>query len=386
MLNFDFYNPTQILFGKGQIAAITPLIPAGARVMMLYGGGSIKRNGVYDEVKAALGGHAVVEFPGIEPNPQYETLMKAVEIVKAERIDFLLAVGGGSVIDGTKFIAAAALFGDADPWLILEKGGRNIAAALPFGSVLTLPATGSEMNSASVITRAATQEKRPFANRLVFPKFSVLDPSTTFTLPLRQVGNGVVDAFVHVMEQYMTHPVNAPVQDRWAEGLLLTLIEEGPKTLSEPDNLDVRANIMWTATMALNGVIGVGVPQDWSTHMIGHELTALYHLDHAQTLAVVLPGMLTVRREAKRAKLLQYAARVWGLVEGDEDGRIDAAIERTRAFFEQMGVKTRLSGYGLDAGAIDAVVNRLEAHKLVKLGEHRDVDAAASRAALQLSL
>ena len=385
MLNFDFYNPTQILFGQGQIAAITPLVPAGARVLMLYGGGSIKRNGVYDEVKAALSGHTVIEFAGIEPNPHFETLMKAVEIVQAEKIDFLLAVGGGSVIDGTKFVAAAALH-EGDPWLILEKGGRTITSALPFGSVLTLPATGSEMNSASVVTRAATQEKRAFANRLVYPKFSVLDPSKTFTLPLRQVGNGVVDAFVHVMEQYMTYPVNAPVQDRWAEGLLLTLIEEGPKTLSEPENLEVRANVMWSATMALNGVIGVGVPQDWATHMIGHELTALYHLDHAQTLAVVLPGILTVRKEAKRAKLLQYAARVWGIAEGDEDSRIAAAIERTRGFFEQMGVKTRLSGYGLDASAIDAVVAALEAHKLVKLGEHRDVTAAVSRAALELSL
>jgi NADP-dependent alcohol dehydrogenase len=220
----------------------------------------------------------------------------------------------------------------------------------------------------------------------VFPQFSVLDPSKTFTLPLRQVGNGVVDAYVHVMEQYLTYPANAPVQDRWAEGLLLTLIEEGPKTLSEPENLDVRANVMWSATMALNGVIGVGVPQDWATHIIGHELTALYHLDHAQTLAVVLPGILTVRKEAKRAKLLQYAARVWRLTEGDEDSRIAAAIERTRGFFEQMGVKTRLSGYGLDASAIDAVVAALEAHKMVKLGEHRDVDAAAARAALELSL
>ena len=386
MLNFDFHNPTQILFGQGQIAAITPLVPAGARVLMLYGGGSIKRNGVYEEVKAALSGHTVIEFPGIEPNPHYETLMKAVAIVKAEKIDFLLAVGGGSVIDGTKFVAAAALFGEEDPWLILKKGGANINAALPFGSVLTLPATGSEMNAASVVTRAATQEKRAFHSRHVFPKFSVLDPSKTFTLPLRQVGNGVVDAFVHVMEQYLTYPVNAPVQDRWAEGLLLTLIEEGPKTLSEPDNLDVRANVMWSATMALNGVIGVGVPQDWATHMIGHELTALYQLDHAQTLAVVLPGILTVRREAKRAKLLQYAARVWGVTEGDEDSRIAAAIARTRSFFEQMGVPTRLSGYGLDASAVDAVVAALEAHKLVKLGEHRDVDAAAARAALELSL
>jgi NADP-dependent alcohol dehydrogenase len=385
LFNFDFYNPTRILFGQGQIAAITPLVPAGARVLMLYGGGSIKRNGVYDEVKAALSGHTVIEFAGIEPNPQYETLMKAVGIVKAENIDFLLAVGGGSVIDGTKFVAAAALH-DGDPWLILEKGGKTITGALPFGAVLTLPATGSEMNAASVVTRAATQEKRAFMHRAVFPKFSVLDPAKTFTLPLRQVGNGVVDAFVHTMEQYMTYPADAPLQDRWAEGILQTLVEQGPRTLAEPDNVDVRANIMWCATMALNGIIGVGVPQDWSTHMIGHELTALYGLDHAQTLAVVLPGILTVRKEAKRAKLLQYAQRVWNIKEGSDDARIALAIARTRGFFEQMGVPTRLSGYGLGADAVDTVVARLIEHRLVKLGEHRDIDAEASRAALELSL
>ncbi|MES2264033.1 MAG: iron-containing alcohol dehydrogenase [Pseudomonadota bacterium] len=386
MLNFDFYNPTRILFGQGQIAAIGPLVPADARVLMLYGGGSIKKNGVYDEVKAALGGHAVLEFAGIEPNPQYETLMRAVELVRSEKIDFLLAVGGGSVIDGAKFVAAAAVYEAGDAWQILEKGGRNIERALPFGSVLTLPATGSEMNSASVITRAATQEKRAFSSNRVFPQFSVLDPSKTFTLPQRQVGNGVVDAFVHVMEQYLTYPADAPVQDRFAEGLLLTLIEEGPKTISRPDDVAVRANVMWSATMALNGVIGVGVPQDWATHIVGHELTALYHLDHAQTLAVILPGMLSVRKDSKRAKLLQYAARVWNITDGDEDSRIDAAIARTRAFFEEMGVKTRLSDYGLDGGAIDAVVAALEAHRMVKLGEHRDVNAAVSRAALELSL
>jgi NADP-dependent alcohol dehydrogenase len=383
--NFDFHNPTRILFGDGQIERIGKLVPSEARVLVLYGGGSIRANGTFDAVMAALAGRTVFEFGGIEPNPTVETLSEAIALVRRERVDFLLAVGGGSVIDGTKFVAAAALFGDEDPWLILKKGGTNISAALPFGSVLTLPATGSEMNAASVVTRAATQEKRAFHSRHVFPQFSVLDPGKTFTLPLRQVGNGVVDAFVHVMEQYMTYPVNAPVQDRWAEGLLLTLIEEGPRTLAEPDNLDARANVMWSATMALNGVIGVGVPQDWATHLIGHELTALYHLDHAQTLAVVLPGILTVRQQAKRAKLLQYAARVWGISEGDEDSRIAAAIARTRGFFEQMGVKTRLSGYGLDAAAIDAVVAALEAHKMVKLGEHRDVDAAAARAALELS-
>jgi len=385
VLNFDFYNPTQILFGQGQIASLAKQVPAGARVLLVYGGGSIKHNGVFDEVMAALAGHTVAEFSGIEPNPSYETLMRAIAQVRQEKIDFLLAVGGGSVIDGTKFIAAGALL-DEDPWTILEKHGANIVAALPFGAVLTLPATGSEMNSASVVTRRATHEKFAFMSRKVYPQFAILDPSKTYSLPVRQVGNGVVDAFAHVMEQYMTYPVNAKVQDRFAEGLLLTLIEEGPKALSDPDDYDVRANIMWTATLALNGLIGAGVPQDWATHMIGHELTALYNLDHAQTLAVVMPSMLRVRKEGKRAKLLQFAERVWNLKGGDEDTRIEAAITRMEEFFEQMGVKTRLGDYGLKAADIDAVLVVLEKHRMLKMGENRDVTLAVSRKVLEMSL
>lgn len=385
MFNFDFYNPTQILFGQGQIASLAQLVPAGARVMMLYGGGSIRQNGVYDEVVAALAGHAVTEFSGIEPNPSYETLMRAIAQVKEEKVDFLLAVGGGSVIDGTKFVAAGALL-DEDPWSIFEKRSANVTAALPFGTVLTLPATGSEMNSASVVTRKATQEKRTFATRKVFPRFSILDPSKTYSLPARQVGNGVVDAFVHIMEQYITYPVNAKAQDRFAEGLLLTLIEEGPRALADPQDYDVRCNVMWCAALALNGLLGAGVPQDWATHMVGHELTALYNLDHAQTLAIVLPSMLRVRREEKRAKLLQYAARVWSLTEGDEDARIEAAIARTEAFFGQMGVKTRLGDYGLGPDSVEPVVKALEAHRMTRLGEHRDVTADVSRKVLELSL
>jgi NADP-dependent alcohol dehydrogenase len=385
MLNFDFYNPTRIVFGEGQIAKLRDLVPADARVLMLYGGGSIRTNGVYDEVKAALASHTMFEFGGIEPNPTYETLMKAIALVKAERIDFLLAVGGGSVIDGTKFVAAGALV-DGDPWSILEQHAKNVKAALPFGSVLTLPATGSEMNAGAVITRKATLEKFAFGSPHVYPKFSVLDPTKTCTLPARQVGNGIVDAFVHTMEQYMTYPAGAKVQDRFAEGLLSTLIEEGPKALAEPHNYEVRANLMWTATLALNGLIGAGVPQDWATHMVGHELTALYNLDHAQTLAVVLPAMLRVRRDAKRAKLLQYAERVWNIHEGCEDERIDAAIARTEAFFRSVGVGTRLPDYQLGAEAIEPVLKALEAHRMVKLGERRDVTLEVSRKVLELCL
>ena len=385
MLNFDFYNPTQILFGQGQISAVAKHIPADARVLLVYGGGSIKQNGVFDEVMAALAGHQVSEFSGIEPNPSYETLMRAIAQVKEEKIDFLLAVGGGSVIDGTKFIAAGALL-DEDPWSILEKHGANVTRAMPFGAILTLPATGSEMNASSVVTRKSTQEKFAFMNRNVYPKFAILDPSKTYSLPVRQVGNGVVDAFAHVMEQYMTYPVNAKVQDRFAEGLLLTLIEEGPQALENPEDYDVRANVMWCATLALNGLIGAGVPQDWATHMVGHELTALYHLDHAQTLAIVLPSMLRERKQGKREKLLQFAERVWGLTGGDEDTRIEAAITRMEEFFEKMGVKTRLGDYGLGAKDIDAVLAVLEKHRLVKLGEQRDVTLAVTRKVLERSL
>ena len=385
MLNFDYANPTRIVFGEGSIARLDELVPADARVLVLYGGGSAERNGTLAEVTAALGARTVHRFGGIEPNPTYETLMNAVEQVRRDNIDFLLAVGGGSVIDGTKFVAAAVGY-EGEPWQIMETHGKHVAGALPIGCVLTLPATGSEMNCFSVVTRKAIQAKFGFSSPHVFPRFSVLDPVKTYTLPPRQIANGAVDAFVHVMEQYMTYPANAPVQDRYAEGLLQTLIEVGPQALATPHDYDVRANLMWAATQALNGLIGAGVPQDWATHMIGHELTALHGLDHAQTLAVVLPSLLQDRRAPKRAKLLQYAARVWNIHDGSEDARIDAAIARTREFFESLGVKTRLSDYGIGADAIDKIVGQLEAHGMNALGEHGDIDLATSRRILEASL
>ena len=385
MLNFDYYNPTQIVFGKGSVARLSQLVPADARVLVLYGGGSAERNGALAEVEEALGERTVQRFGGIEPNPSYETLMEAVALIRREKLDFLLAVGGGSVIDGTKFVAAAVEY-PRDPWHILETFGTEIASALPFGAVLTLPATGSEMNNGSVISRKSIQAKLPFSSPHTFPRFSVLDPLKTFTLPPRQIANGVVDAFVHVIEQYLTYPVNAPVQDRYAEGLLQTLIEVGPQALALPEDYDVRANLMWAATQALNGLIGAGVPQDWATHMIGHEITAMFGLDHAQTLAVVLPAMLDLRREAKRDKLLQYAARVWNIDTGSDDARIDAAIARTRAFFESLGVKTRLSDYGIGTDAPERLLAQLEAHGMTALGERRDMDLALSRRVLEASL
>ncbi|MBP8215623.1 MAG: alcohol dehydrogenase [Propionivibrio sp.] len=383
MNNFTFHNPTRILFGQGRIADIAREVPAGARVLITYGGGSVVKTGTLAEVKAALAGYTVFEFGGIEPNPTYETLMQAVELARREKIDFLLAVGGGSVIDGTKFIAAAIPFA-GEPWDILAKRAP-VKTTIAFGSVLTLPATGSEMNNGAVITRRASNDKLAFSNSRLYPRFSVLDPTKTFTLPPRQIANGVVDAFVHITEQYLTYPVDAKVQDRFAEGLLLTLIEEGPKALKEPENYAVRANIMWTATLALNGLIGAGVPNDWATHMLGHELTALHGLDHAQTLAVVLPAMLQVRRDEKREKLLQYAERVLSLKDGDADARIDQAIEKTRQFFESMQVPTRLSGYGIGQDAIPALLAQLERHGMVKLGERQDVNLDRSKQVFELA-
>lgn len=385
MQNFDYYNPTRIVFGQGSITRLDELVPADARVLVLYGGGSAERNGTLAEVEAALGQRTVRRFGGIEPNPSYETLIQAVALIRSEQLDFLLAVGGGSVIDGTKFVAAAAAY-DGDPWQILEQGGSVVSRALPMGCVLTLPATGSEMNCFSVISRKSLQAKLAFSSELVFPVFSVLDPVKTYSLPPRQVANGVVDAFIHVMEQYLTYPANAPVQDRYAEALLQTLIEIGPRALASPQDYDVRANLMWTATQALNGLIGAGVPQDWATHMLGHEITALYGLDHAQTLAIVLPAMMDLRREAKRDKLLQYAARVWNIHSGGADERIDTAIAQTRTFFESLGVKTRFADYAIGAEAVPRLLAQLEAHGMTALGERQDMDLALSRRVLEACL
>ncbi len=385
MQPFDVYNPTRIVFGEGRIQELDRLVPASAKVLILTGGSSAERTGTLAEVQKALGSRSHATFNGIEPNPTFETLMKAVEEIRAEGFDFLLAVGGGSVIDGTKFIAAAVPY-PGDAWEIMQTRGRKVKAAVPFGSVLTLPATGSEMNSGAVITRAATQDKLVFGSPLCFPVFSILDPAKTLTLPPRQVANGIVDAFVHTTEQYLTVPVGGHIQDRFAEGILSTLIELGPRALSEPENLEVRASLMWAATLALNGLIGAGVPQDWATHMVGHELTALHGIDHARTLALVLPATLHVRRNAKRAKLLQYGERVLGIREGTEEERITAAIEGTRAFFESLGVPTRFAAYGLDASAIPAVMAKLETHGMTALGEDQGQTLGVSRRILEAAL
>lgn len=385
MLNFSFQNTTQILFGEGQIAALKKQIPSDAKVLVTYGGGSIKSNGVYDQVAAALSEHTFFEFSGIEPNPSYDTLIKSLDIIKENDIDFILAVGGGSVVDGSKFIAAAALFEGEDAWDIVSKQAR-VEKALPLACVLTLPATGSESNTGAVVTRDGN--KLPFASPLVRPIFAVLDPAVTLSLSDRQISNGVVDAFVHTMEQYLTYSVNGKVQDRFAEGLLLTLIEEGPKALASATSkdLEVRGNIMWAATMALNGLIGAGVPQDWATHMIGHELTGTHGIDHARTLSIVLPAVMKVCKEAKREKLLQYAERIWNVTEGDEETRINRGIELTEQFFEMMQVPTRLSHVDLGEADIDLLIEKLTQHGMVKLGEHNTVTPDVSREILMTAL
>lgn len=381
MLNFEFHNPTRIVFGANTITKLAHLVPTTARVQILYGGSSAKKNGTLDEVKTALGNRVVQEFGGIEPNPTYETLMLAVAQVRKEKLDFLLAVGGGSVIDGTKFVAAA-INHDGEPWDILLTHGKAVKNSVPFGSVLTLPATGSEMNCGSVITRKSTQSKLAFMSAHVFPQFSILDPTKTYSLPHNQVANGIADAFVHIVEQYLTYPAHGMAQDRYAEGLLQSLIEIAPTALGMTEDYDTRANLMWVASLALNGLNGAGVPQDWATHMIGHEITALYGIDHARTLAIILPSLLQVQRQHKHAKLLQYADRVWDITEGSDEQRIDESIRRTQQFFESLGIKTHLSNYQIERAGIDTIVKQLEAHGMTALGEHQNITPEVSRAIL----
>ncbi len=388
MLDFDFYNPTRIIFGQDRLESIDKYVPSEAVVLITYGGGSAKKSGLIDQVKAALGKRKVYEFGGIEPNPHFETLMKAVEVIRSKKIDFMLAVGGGSVIDGTKFITLASYY-EGDACELLKCGFARITSAvvkktIPFGTVLTLPATGSEMNCGAVISYG--HGKFPVMSELAFPQFSVLDPTLTFSLPKIQVANGIIDAFVHTTEQYLTYPVDGKLQDRIAEGILLTLIEIGVTSVAEPENYDARANHVWCATLSLNGIVGAGVPQDWATHMIGHELTAAFGIDHGQTLAIVMPSLLEVRRQQKRAKLLQYAERVWQIKKGSEEEKIDLAIKKTREFFESLGVKTRLSQYGVTADKIPLVIEQLKYHGMTALSETRDLSLDISRRILENAL
>ncbi len=347
MLNFEFQAPTKVIFGRNTIQKVKDEIPKDKKILMTYGSGSIRKNGVYKKVMEALKDHTVLEFAGIEPNPKFETLMKAVEIVKNENIDFLLAVGGGSTLDGTKFIAAASKF-EGDPWDILTKGAE-IKDAIPLGDIITLPATGSEMNPGAVISRLSTDEKFAFMSPLVYPRFSIIDPETTYSLPEKQTVNGIVDTFVHTMEQYATYDVNTPLQDEWMLGLIKTLMVEAKKVLKNPNDYEARANVFWCATCGLNYWMSLGCVQDWSTHMIGHELTALYGIDHGESLAIVLPRVWKNRKDEKMRKLAKMAVEVFGANEFlPKNILADITIKKTKKFFESIGRRTKLADYGIN--------------------------------------
>ncbi|MDZ4667297.1 MAG: iron-containing alcohol dehydrogenase [bacterium] len=373
MNNFEFKNPTKILFGKGQIAHIKNEIPLGAKVLMLFGGGSIKSNGVYDQVKAALANFEVLEFGGIPANPEYSVLMQALKVIKNEQVTFLLAVGGGSVIDGTKFLSAATLYDGNEPWDILVNKIVTLKG-LPFGTVLTLPATGSEMNSGAVITREETKEKLGMGGAGLFPQFSVLDPQVIHSIPQKQLANGVTDAFTHVLEQYLTYPIGASLQDRFSESILQTLIEVAPQIMKDPSDYVAASNFMWSCTMALNGLIQKGVPTDWAIHAMGHELTALFGIDHARTLAIIAPSHYQFNFESKKEKLAQYAERVWNVVDGSTEDKAKAAIEKTEAFFNGLGIDTKLSKYTANyEGTAELISKRFIERSWLALGEHQSL-------------
>ncbi len=371
MKNFTFQNTTKLIFGKGQIAKLSKELPKGKRILVTFGGGSVKKNGVYDQVKAALEGFDFIEFWGIEPNPKVETLRKAVEVCKEEKIDFILAVGGGSVLDGTKLIAAAAMI-EADAWeLVLNPSLQN--GTLPFASVMTLPATGSEMNKGAVISNNATGEKYGYYN--TYPVFSILDPESTFSLPTFQVSCGIADTFVHVIEQYLTIADCSPLMDRWAEGILQTLIEIAPKIRENQCDYDAMANFMICATMGLNGFVAMGVPQDWATHMIGHEITALTGTTHGQTLVLVLPRLMNVMREQKADKIVQFGERVFGIAEGSKEERIDSTIAATKAFFKSLNLATEFEELSIGSDVLDEIVRRFKQRGTL-LGENSNIDFA----------
>jgi NADP-dependent alcohol dehydrogenase len=373
MNNFEFKNPTKIIFGKGTIQKLENEIPKDARVLLLYGGGSIKKNGIYEQVKTALSKVDVVEFGGIPANPEYAVLLEALKVIKDEKITYLLAVGGGSVIDGTKFLSAAALFDGDTPWDILSKNIRT-EKGMQFGTVLTLPATGSEMNSGSVITRAETKEKLTMGGPGLFPQFSILDPQVIASIPKRQLANGLTDAFTHVLEQYMTYPIGALLQDRFAESIMQTIIEVAPKILKDSTDYKAASNFMWSCTMALNGLIQKGVPNDWAVHAMGHELTALFGIDHARTLAIITPSHYKFNFETKKEKLAQYAERVWNITEGSTDDKAYAAIQKTVGFFHELGIDTKLSDYTKDyEGTAEEIAQRFIDRGWLALGEHKSL-------------
>ena len=385
MRNFQLKNPTKIIFGKGEMPKMAAELPKDAKILLLYGGGSIMKNGIYDQVKAALKGFEVAEFGGIPANPEYAILMQALKVIKEKNITYLLAVGGGSVIDGVKFLSAAALYEGEEPWDILTKRIRT-KKGMPFGTVLTLPATGSEMNSGAVITRKDTKEKRTMGGPGLFPQFSVLDPEVIKSVPKRQLANGLADAYTHVTEQYLTYPVGALLQDRFAESILQTLVEIAPKIMEEDFNYETASNFMWCCTMALNGLIQKGVPSDWATHMIGHELTALHGIDHARTLAIIAGNHYTYTFEDKKEKLAQYAERIWGVQEGTIEEKARIGIIKTTEFYQSLGIETKLSAYtDTYDGTAEIIAKRFADRGWAGLGERQKVTPSDVQKIVEMS-
>ena len=385
MLNFEFKNPTKIIFGKDTISQLNKEIPSDAKILMLYGGGSIKQNGVYEEVKQVLQNFDLVEFGGIPANPEYEILLDALKIIKEQNITYLLAVGGGSVIDGTKFLASAALYNGENPWDILEKGIRT-EIGMPFATVLTLPATGSEMNSGAVVSRRETDQKLGMGGPGLFPQFSILDPKVIQSIPKKQLANGITDAFTHVLEQYMTYPIGASLQDRFAESILQTLIEVGPVIIENPYHYETAANFMWSCKMALNGLIQKGVPTDWAIHAMGHELTVFFGIDHARTLAIIAPSHYRYNFESKKVKLAQCAERVFGISLGTVEEKATACIQQFEQFFHKLGIPTRLSAYTDNyLGTAERIEARFTERGLLGLGEHRNITPADVRQIVSMS-
>lgn len=385
MLNFEFKNPTKIIFGKDTISKLSSEIPKDSKVLILFGGGSIKKNGIYEQVKQALSDFEVVEFGGIPANPEYEVLLKALEIIKTQNITYLLAVGGGSVIDGTKFLSSAALYDGDTPWEILSKYIRT-EVGMSFGTVLTMPATGSEMNSGAVITRAETKEKMGMGGPGLFPQFSILDPQVIQSIPKRQLANGITDAFTHVLEQYMTYPTKAYLQDRFAESIMQTLVQIAPSVIADPSNHEIASNYMWSCTMALNGLIQKGVPTDWAVHAIGHELTALYGIDHARTLAIIAPSHYRINFESKKQKLAQFAERIFGITDGSIDEKAMKGIEKMEAFFHSLDIPTHLSEYIEDyQGTAEKIEERFTERKWLALGENKTVTPQMVKEIVEMS-
>jgi len=379
--NFEFQNPTKLIFGKGTITQLATALPKKEKILVTFGGGSAMQNGVYEQVCQALQGFDYVEFWGIEPNPTVETLREAIALGKQEKVTYILAVGGGSVIDGTKLIASAIPYA-GDAWELVRRPSK-IGKMIPFASVLTLPATGSEMNSGSVISNAETQEKYAFFSS--FPQFSILDPIVTFSLPDAQIAYGIADTFIHVLEQYLTVPDESSLMDRWSEGIMQTLIELAPRIKADKTDYDAMSEFMLCATMALNGFIAMGVSQDWATHLIGHEITALHGTTHEQTLSIVILSTMQVMREQKKAKLLQYGSRVFHINEGTDIQRIDKTIEVTEQFFRSIGLATKLHELNIGVETIHTIKQRFLTRG-TRLGECGNIDGNVAEKILNASL